>query len=181
VIVENCMSSDPTPTAAADAAGAEARRRLRDVLGHYATGVTVVSAVDPDGNDVGLTVNSFTSVSLDPPLILWCLGRESALIDTFAAGRPFAVNVLAAEQLDVALRFADKSPDKFAGLPVERGIGDTPLLGGCVARLQCTTRDVLPGGDHLILLAEVVRTEHSAGRALLFHRGRFSRTDDGDD
>ncbi len=149
------------------------RRAFRDVLGHWATGVTVVTALDARGGDVGITVNSFTSVSIDPPLVLWCLGNQSATFDTFSRCSHFAVNVLSAAQRELALLFADRSVDKFASLRVERGAGGVALLPGCIARLQCVQRNMLAGGDHVILVGEVVAMEASAGDALLFHRGRF--------
>jgi flavin reductase (DIM6/NTAB) family NADH-FMN oxidoreductase RutF len=171
------MSSHASPTPPAlDVSSPESRKRLRQVLGQFATGVTVVTTVDDQQRDVGLTVNSYTSVSLQPPLVLWCLGRKSTLLDTFSTAPRFAINVLSAAQADLALRFAGAAADKFAGIALQRGIGEVALLPGSVATLQCVRRDVLDGGDHVILLGEVVQMQQSAGDALLFHRGEFAST-----
>jgi flavin reductase (DIM6/NTAB) family NADH-FMN oxidoreductase RutF len=137
---------------------------LRRALGQYATGVTVVTTRAADGTPAGLTVNSFTSVSLDPPLVLWCLGLDSA---------SFLINVLAADQLDIAKRFASRSPDKFTGLswaPTESGL---PRLDGCVAWLECGIRSRYEEGDHLILVGRIEAFETVRRVPLIFHDGRY--------
>ncbi len=151
------------------------RRRLRDVLGTFATGVTVVTARNDAGVPVGITVNSFTSVSLEPPLVLWCLGRGSSVQDAFTTGSHFAVNVLNGSQEALAKRFANKQLDQFADLEdIEQGIGGVPLLPDCIGQLQCVQRHALDGGDHLILVGEVLAIAEHPGAPLLFHRGRFA-------
>ncbi|MEM9383752.1 MAG: flavin reductase family protein [Pseudomonadota bacterium] len=151
------------------------RRRLRDVLGTFATGVTVVTTRDEAGDPIGITVNSFTSVSLSPPLILWCLGRESAALQAYRNASHFAVNVLSEKQQALATHFASKRTDKFTDLGgVIDGIAGVPLLANCIGQLQCATRQAHDGGDHVILLGEVLAMKESAGKPLLFHRGRFT-------
>ncbi|MEO0420817.1 MAG: flavin reductase family protein [Pseudomonadota bacterium] len=158
-----------------DVSSDTARRRLRDVLGTFATGVTVVTALDEAGDPVGITVNSFTSVSLSPPLILWCLSRESASLNAYCTARHFAINVLHESQQDLATRFASNERHKFAGLEgVTEGISGVPLLANCVGQLQCTSRQSHDGGDHVILIGEVLAVQEAAGAPLLFHRGRFA-------
>lgn len=161
----------------ADAAPKADSRRLRDALGQFATGVTVVTARGADGELAGITVNSFTSVSLEPPLILWCLGRAAATARAFTTASHFAVNVLHADQEHLARLFAARRADKFEHVAgIEAGAGGAPLLPGCVARLQCATHDIHAGGDHHILVGEVIEVEQTPGQALLFHQGRFART-----
>lgn len=165
------LNDDMTLDVSSDAA----RRRLRDVLGTFATGVTVVTALDEAGDPVGITVNSFTSVSLSPPLILWCLSRESASLNAYRTARHFAINVLHENQQALAGRFASKERHRFAGLDgVTEGIGGVPLLANCIGQLQCTTRQCHDGGDHVVLIGEVLAVQAAAGAPLLFHRGNFT-------
>src|SRR5512146_769221 len=113
-------------------AGTESRaRRFRDALSVFATGVTIVTTRDRDGRDVGLTANSFNSVSLDPPMVLWSLAKSSRNLPAFLAAAHFAVHVLAADQEELSLRFATRGSEKFSGLDVERGPSQVPLLRGC--------------------------------------------------
>ena len=149
------------------------RRALRDALGQFATGVTVVTTRTPAGEAAGLTVNSFTSLSLDPPLVLWSLGRYSAKRDSFDDAAYFAVNVLAAEQEGLALDFARPAGRPFAGLQTETGAGDVPLLPGCIAYFECRLTHRYPGGDHDMLIGEVLRFRNVGGEPLLFSGGRF--------
>jgi len=146
---------------------------LRVALGQYATGVAVVTAADADGRPVGLTVNSFASVSLDPPLVLWSLGRNSACLPAFKACSHFAVNVLAAEQVELSNRFAAAALDKFAHLEWTPGLGGAPLLAGCCARFECHNQTHHPGGDHLIFIGRVERFAREERPPLVFHGGRY--------
>ena len=151
---------------------------LRQVMAGFPTGVTVVASSDEQGNPYGLTVNSFTSVSLDPPLVLVCIGQSSASHDRLVSGPGFAVSLLAADQGSVATRFASEPSegrfDDVAWRPSPRG---APVLDGCVAWLDCDLEEVLQGGDHSILLGRVSATRMEDGPALLFHRGRLGSTD----
>lgn len=148
-------------------------RRLRSALGAFATGVTIVTTRDADGRDVGLTANSFSSVSLDPPMVLWSLAKTSSNINAFKGARAFAVHILAADQDALSGRFASKGIDKFAGLDLERGADGIPLLGGCAARFECRTAHQYEGGDHVIFVGEVVGLAHLERTPLIFHGGRY--------
>lgn len=149
-------------------------RRFRIALGAFATGVTIVTTRDADGRDIGLTCNSFNSVSLDPPMVLWSLAKSARSLPAFIAASHFAVHVLAANQEELSLRFATRGSAKFAGLDLERGAGQTPLLGGCSARFQCRTAFRHEAGDHMIFVGEVEAFDRSDLPELLFHRGRYS-------
>jgi len=148
---------------------------FRKVLGHYPTGVCVITAMDEESRPLGMVVGSFTSVSLDPPLVLWSLARTSRSFDAFCAADHFAIHVLTGDQEDLAIRFASRGEDKFAGLAVADGVGGAPLLGQCATRLQCRTVARHDGGDHLIFIGQVERFDHCDGEPLLFHQGRFGR------
>lgn len=148
-------------------------RALRDALGAFATGVTVITARGSDQRDVGVTANSFNSVSLDPPLVLWSLNRSSRSLEAFISTGYFAVHVLAANQKDLSMRFASRDADRFAGLQFKRGCGGAPLLPDCAARFQCRLASVHDGGDHVILVGEVLEFEDSDRTPLIFHRGRY--------
>ena len=147
---------------------------FRNALGAFATGVTIVTTVDAEGHDIGLTVNSFNSVSLDPPLVLWSLAKTSLSIGAFRAARHFAVHILAADQQALSNRFAKRGEDKFGDVHVQRGEGGIPLLTDCGARFQCRTAYQYDGGDHVIFVGEVLRFDHSERAPLLFHGGRYA-------
>lgn len=149
-------------------------RQFRTALGAFATGVTIVTTRDADERDIGLTCNSFNSVSLDPPMVLWSLAMSARSLPAFVAASHFAVHVLSAHQEELSLRFATRGSEKFAGLAVERGAGQVPLLDGCSARFQCRTAFRHEAGDHMIFVGEVEAFDHSDLPELLFHRGRYS-------
>jgi 3-hydroxy-9,10-secoandrosta-1,3,5(10)-triene-9,17-dione monooxygenase reductase component len=149
-------------------------KELRKALGTFATGVTVVTTRDEAGRDAGLTVNSFSSVSLDPPLILWSLAKSSLSRAAFMRNDSFAVHILAEDQAELSMRFATRGADKFAGLELERGHDNLPLLKGCSARLQCKTASRYDGGDHDIIVGEVVAFEECERPALVFLAGRYA-------
>ncbi|TAL01099.1 MAG: flavin reductase [Rhodospirillaceae bacterium] len=155
------------------AAGPEASRKFRNALGQFATGVTVITTVTPTGEDVGMTVNSFSSLSLDPPLILWSLAKTASGYVYFQVGDPFAVNVIAVDQEAWARQLARSSGDKFVGVDYHRGLDRVPLLAGCVAYLECVTEARYPGGDHEIIVGRVRRLFNIGHPPLLFHRGIF--------
>jgi 3-hydroxy-9,10-secoandrosta-1,3,5(10)-triene-9,17-dione monooxygenase reductase component len=146
---------------------------LRRALGSFATGVTVVTAQGKAG-DVGVTANSFSSVSLEPPMVLWSLKKSSASLGAFTESGAFAVHVLAAHQQPFSDRFARRAADKFEGLAIKRGFGGAPLLEDCAARFQCRLAFQYDGGDHEILVGEIVEFEHSDHPPLVFHGGRYS-------
>lgn len=153
------------------------RRGFRTALGRYPTGVTVVTTRTPDGVAVGMTVNSFASVSLDPPLVLWSVGDDASCADVFAAAPRYVVNVLAADQEGLARRFALPEADRFDGVPTHPGLADIPLIDGALTVLECRLETVYPGGDHRILLGRVERFATRGGKPLLFHEGMFDHLD----
>jgi flavin reductase (DIM6/NTAB) family NADH-FMN oxidoreductase RutF len=146
----------------------------RRALGQFATGVTVVTTRSPDGAPVGLTVNSFNSVSLAPPLVLWSLGNAAGSFAAFDAADGFVVNVLGRGQLELARRFSMRGIDRFgpdlAWEPTSRG---WPRLAGCVAWFECLTRYRHPAGDHTVFVAEVGDFHAPGGDPLIFHDGRY--------
>lgn len=149
-------------------------QEFRAALGMFATGVTIVTARRDDGQVIGLTANSFNSVSLTPPLVLWSLARAAASLSVFSAGSHYAINVLAADQKPLAERFAARGADRWTGVPFEEGAGGAPLLHGSAATFECFNRSRYEEGDHVIFVGEVERCAHRPGAApLLFHGGRY--------
>lgn len=149
-------------------------QEFRAALGMFATGVTIVTARAPDGTTLGLTANSFNSVSLAPPLVLWSLSRAAASMPVFSAGSHYAINVLAADQMELADRFARKGADRWAGVTFDLGAGGAPLLHGAAATFECFNRSRYEEGDHVIFVGEVERCAHRQGASpLLFHGGRY--------
>jgi 3-hydroxy-9,10-secoandrosta-1,3,5(10)-triene-9,17-dione monooxygenase reductase component len=148
--------------------------QFRAALGSFTTGVTIVTTRSSAGEDIGLTANSFNSVSLDPPMVLWSLARKSLSLPAFLESGYFAVHVLAASQEDLSVTFATRGADKFAGLTVTRGAGGIPLLPGCSALFQCKTAFNYEGGDHVIFVGEVQEFEHFNRAPLVFHSGRYA-------
>ena len=145
---------------------------LRKALGAFATGVTIVTT--RFGNaDVGLTANSFSSVSLNPAMVLWSLAKTSSSIEAFRQAEHFAVHILSAGQDALSARFASKGVDRFANLDVGRGHAGTPLLHGCAARLECRTEFQYEGGDHVIFVGKILDFAHSDQPPLIFHGGRY--------
>lgn len=149
------------------------RRDFRRALGEFATGVTVVTTCTRDGRRIGVTVNSFTSVSLDPPLVLWCLAREAASLLDFTGASHFAINVLAADQHHLSRQFSTPLPDKFCGVDFADGVAGVPLLNGVIARFICHNVEQHDGGDHVIFVGEVEAYERFDGEPLVFHSGRY--------
>lgn len=147
---------------------------FRTALGMFATGVTIVTARTQEGGLVGLTANSFNSVSLDPPLVLWSLSRAAASLPAFRAGSHYAINVLGADQQALALRFASKNIDRFADVAFVDGAGGAPILAGAAATFECFNRSRYEEGDHVIFVGEVERCTHRDGASpLLYHGGKF--------
>ncbi|QTD45683.1 flavin reductase family protein [Ottowia testudinis] len=147
---------------------------FRAALGMFATGVTIVSARTPSGELVGLTANSFNSVSLDPPLVLWSLSQRSLSLDAFRAGSHYAINVLAADQHALALRFATPLADRWKGVDWTPGVAGAPLITGAMAHFECFNKSRYDEGDHVIFIGQVEQVAHRPEAApLLFHGGRF--------
>ena len=149
------------------------RRDYRRALGQFATGVTVVTARASDGRKLGVTVNSFSSVSLDPPLILWSLSRQAVSFSDFINTTHFAVNVLESRQHHLSRQFSTPVPDKFAGVEYDEGKGGLPLLRGVIAQFVCRKVRQYDGGDHVILIGEVEKYNYNAGQPLVFHSGHY--------
>ncbi len=149
-------------------------REFRAALGMFATGVTIVTTRTAEGLPIGLTANSFNSVSLDPPLVLWSLSQAAASLATFRTGSHYAINVLAADQKSLAERFAAKGADRWSGVESVPGVGGVPLIGGAAATFECFNRSRYDEGDHVIFVGEVERcTWRPGAQPLLFHGGRF--------
>jgi flavin reductase (DIM6/NTAB) family NADH-FMN oxidoreductase RutF len=147
---------------------------FRAALAMFATGVTVVTARSADGAPVGLTANSFNSVSIAPPLILWSLSRQAGSMPSFERGSHYAINILAADQHALALRFASKDVDRFEGVPFRLGASSVPLLEGAAAVFECFNRSRYEEGDHVIFVGEVESCTRRAGaHPLIFHGGRY--------
>ena len=148
-------------------------RVLRQAFGSFTTGVTVVTTMRADGSPVGFTANSFTSVSLDPPLLLVCLARQSSSIDTFSQSRAFAVNVLSDAQRDVSGRFASRVEDRFAETQWRKTERGCPVIDDVVAWFDCETANVIDAGDHVILMGQVAAFDHTEHRPLAYLRGHY--------
>ena len=157
----------------------EGGRDYRRALGSFATGITVVTCALADGRRAGLTVNSFTSVSLEPPLVSWCLAVSAVSFTAFDTAPHFAVNVLAREQEPLVQHFASRLDDKFADVDATPGLGGAPLLAGCVARFECRRVGRFEAGDHVIYLGEVERYARFEGEPLVLVQGRYGRLSDG--
>lgn len=147
--------------------------RLRRALGRFATGVTVITTRAPDGAPLGFTANSFNSVSLDPPLILWALSRSSIRLGAYRGADAYAVNVLSAEQEDLARRFAGPVDDRFAAIDWSDGLGGAPVLAGALAVFECAHEAVYPAGDHELFIGRVERVTQAPGRPLTYFGGGF--------
>jgi flavin reductase (DIM6/NTAB) family NADH-FMN oxidoreductase RutF len=152
------------------------RRDYRLALGQFATGVTVVTTRTPDGRNAGVTVNSFASVSLDPPLILWSLSREAQSFNEFVNATHFAVNVLEARQHHLSRHFATRGADKFTGIDFLHGPLHLPILKGIIAHFICRKVRQHDGGDHVIFIGEVEEYKYNTGEPLVFHSGRYRIT-----
>lgn len=147
--------------------------RFKSALGQFASGVTVLTMRDALGKDHGMTATAFSSLSLDPPLVLICIDRAASMAGPLEGATHVAVNLLAAHQEEISRRFALKDADRFAGTPVRRGLADLPLLDGVLAHLQCRIHARHPGGDHTIIVAEVLDAAAHEGDPLVYHKGRY--------
>ena len=146
---------------------------FRNALGSFATGVTVVTAMGRNGQKVGMTANSFNSVSLDPALVLWSIGRDTNCFDDFMAAEAFAIHVLAEDQQELSNRFAKTGTDRFANLEVSEGLSGVPLLTHYSTCFQCSVANQYDGGDHVIMVGKVLDFIDHGHRPLIFHRGGY--------
>jgi flavin reductase (DIM6/NTAB) family NADH-FMN oxidoreductase RutF len=168
------IGPDPANELASDQSPIDPRD-FRNALGTYATGVTIITAAAADGKPFGLTCNSFTSVSLNPPLVLWTLVLYSSSLSVFQNASHFAVNVLGASQQALADKFAKSSDNKFNGVDWTAGLGNAPLLVESVANFQCRAVNRYYGGDHVIFLGAVEAYSYNRKEPLLFARGGYGR------
>lgn len=150
-------------------------RDLRDAFGCLPTGVTVVSLNDEAGKPTGVTVGSFTSLSMSPALCLFSLGKNQASARLFQEGVPFVVNVLSPELTEVAWQFAKPLEDKFDGVAASGTVVNAPRLRDCVAHFACHTHAIHDGGDHIIVVGEIMDFDHTDGDGLIFYRGQMHR------
>ncbi|PUA19476.1 flavin reductase [Glaciimonas sp. PCH181] len=160
------------------------QREYRNALGTFTTGVTIITACGKNSdnapanaavdNYVGITANSFNSVSLDPPLVLWSLAKSSSSAPVFETADYWAVHILSHDQDALANRFAKRGVAKFAGLEIEKGLGGVPLLPACTTRMQCKTAYRYDGGDHIIMVGEVMHFDHSDVPPLVYQRGNYA-------
>ena len=150
------------------------QRELRDAFGRFATGVTIIT-VSHDGEPAGLTANSFSSVSLDPPLVLWSLANSADCFAQFEAEDHFAINILAHDQSELSTRFATKNIDKWEGTPFTPGKTGSPLIEGAIATFECRVHARHDGGDHVIYVGEVLEVDASGDAPPLgFYKGRYA-------
>lgn len=154
--------------------GSHDSRELRNALGRFPTGVTVITTCTPGGKREGLTANSFSALSLDPPLVLWSLGRKANSLPSFVESGHFAINVLRAGQADVSHRFATPGIDKFAGLNAAAGVGGSPLLPGVLASFECKVESTIEGGDHFLFVGRVHKISYGEGEPLIFNAGCYA-------
>jgi flavin reductase (DIM6/NTAB) family NADH-FMN oxidoreductase RutF len=149
-------------------------REFRDALGAFSTGITIVTALGPRGEKVGMTVNSFSSVSLEPALILWSIDRNASCYSEFIACNHYAVHILSAEQKTLSNLFSSRDNDQFSGLVCDKGIADLPLLPDYSACFQCAAEHQYDGGDHVILVGRVLAFCDRGAAPLLYYRGGYA-------
>ncbi len=150
-------------------------RELRNALGCFATGITVITALDREQRPMGMTVNSFASVSLEPPLISWCLAKDCHAYDSYMTAEHFAVNILSDQQEDLSQLFASPLEDKFAQTDWQPGIYNLPLLTGCIAHIECKREQDYPAGDHSILIGQVLNFDYNNQSPLIFSQCQYNR------
>jgi flavin reductase (DIM6/NTAB) family NADH-FMN oxidoreductase RutF len=151
---------------------------LRRVMGHFATGVTVVTTITSSGEPSGLTANAVASVALNPPLVLVCVDKTAETHPHLSESKTFTINILSEQQENLSRRFAGKGPDKFAGVGYRPGANQVPILDGVLAYMECTVVNAYEGGDHTIYLGEVQEASTYEGRPLLFFRGGYRQLGD---
>ena len=153
-------------------------KAFRNACGMFATGITVVTTTGPQGEPIGMTVNSFASVSLTPPLVLWSVGNHANSFALFSNAKHYAVHILYKQQESISALFASRGEDKFGGLNWTTGVAGSPILPDFAVCFQCTMEHVYPGGDHNILVGRVVAFEDRGNSdALLFIRGKYHKLD----
>jgi flavin reductase (DIM6/NTAB) family NADH-FMN oxidoreductase RutF len=149
----------------------------RKIMGHFATGVTVVTTGGPAGQH-GLTANAVASLSLDPPLVLVAVDKRAATLEYLLANRCFAINILRLDQEEISRRFATPGPKEFADLNLTAAVTDSPILADCLAFVDCQVAEILPGGDHDIFVGKIVAGQIHGGEPLLYYGGGYRRLQD---
>ncbi|MFK9092476.1 flavin reductase family protein [Bacillus salipaludis] len=152
----------------------EIQKLFKETMGNYPTGVTIVTAINNDGKPVGLTVNSFASVSLDPLLVLWSIDHKVSTIQAFTDGGKFAVHILASDQQELCRTFASRGVDRFSKCNWSLSDNQLPIIEGAVAVLQCDTFKTVEAGDHTIIIGAVKDIEQNDKEPLLYHRRHFA-------
>jgi 3-hydroxy-9,10-secoandrosta-1,3,5(10)-triene-9,17-dione monooxygenase reductase component len=148
-------------------------KELRRLMGHFATGVTIITTKGADGTPYGLTANAFTSLSLDPPLCIVCVDRKAESFAHFYDSKVFTVNILTREQEALSNRFAKSGGDKFTGVATIPGHHGAPLIDGALAHIECLITDTVEGGDHVVHVGRIERFDVRSGEPLLFYQGRY--------
>jgi flavin reductase (DIM6/NTAB) family NADH-FMN oxidoreductase RutF len=148
---------------------------FRVALSRFVSGITVVTVLDNDKRPAGITVSAFSSVSLEPPLVLACIDKRASVHDYFTDGSHFAVNILAQEQEHISRRFASKELDRFDGAGYREGVSGSPLLEGALAYIECRVVHIYPGGDHTIVVGEVESTSVADCKPLAYYRGGYAQ------
>jgi len=169
------MSREGIPGPAAASSRGVPSEEFKRACGRFPTGVTIASVLDPQGTPHGLTVSSFTSVSLEPPLVLICLGHEVTSIDLFRASAYFGISVLKEDQCELSQHFARKGHDRFNGLPWQRGATGVPLLKGVLATMECQVEQRVTAGDHDVFIAKMVHAQVSEGEPLIHFASRYRK------
>ena len=149
------------------------KQEFRRVLGHFAAGVTIITTIGDDAKPYGLTATAFTSVSLEPALVLVCIDKRAESHPHFHTSRVFAVNFLAIDQQELSRRFAVSGGDKFTGITLREGVTGAPILADVLGHLECRTTDVCEGGDHTIFIGQVEAADAREGEPLLYFRGAY--------
>lgn len=153
-------------------------RTFRNALGCFPTGVTIVTTLKDDGAPIGVTISSFSSLSLTPPLVLFCLDEKSSELNTFLRAKHFVVNVLSDAQQDLSARFASRQSGKWDGLAWDSWNSGVPILQGCLANFECSVAAVHEGGDHHIFVGQVDRMHHAeTGKPLVYWRGNYAEVE----
>ena len=150
-------------------------KEYRNALGKFGTGVAIVSTKTNDELPVGVTINSFNSVSLEPPIVLWSLNKQSPSLKAFDDTRKFVIHVLSKDQVDLSKRFSSRIEEKFANVAYEFGKSGVPLIPGCSATFECTTWLRQEVGDHILFLGRVENFTSTEKEALLYYKGRYAR------
>lgn len=150
-------------------------QELRRVMGHFATGVTVITTKDGDGAPQGLTANAFMSLSLNPPLVIISVDKGATCYNCFATGNGYTVNFLSENQEEVSKRFATKGIDKFAGLGWREGANGAAIIDGALGHVECRITQAYDGGDHTIVVGEILNAAANGERPLLFFKGKYQK------